>query len=109
MLLLKQVSRGLKQPHFKFSLFFADWLHDQGRIEMDNKALELQSAEVQTRNAVAVATKEHNLAMVSASADGHYSWEGMGLKRKGRRLKCQGRSWAYPWVRDLVPIVPQTQ
>eukprot|EP00066_Takifugu_rubripes_P016053 XP_011605319.1 PREDICTED: RIB43A-like with coiled-coils protein 2 [Takifugu rubripes] len=32
---------------------------------MDNKALELQSAEVQTRNAVAVATKEHNLAMMA--------------------------------------------
>ncbi|TNN00766.1 RIB43A-like with coiled-coils protein 2 [Takifugu flavidus] len=42
-----------------------DWLHDQNRIEMDNKALELQSAEVQTRNAVAVATKEHNLAMMA--------------------------------------------
>lgn len=35
---------------------------------MDNKALELQSAEVQTRAAVALATKEHNLAMVSPSA-----------------------------------------
>lgn len=63
---------------------------------MDNKALELQSAEVRTRNAVAVATKEHNLAMVSASKDSHYSWKGMGLKRKGRKLKCQGTSWAYP-------------
>lgn len=63
---------------------------------MDNKALELQSAEVQTRNAVAVATKEHNLAMVSASADSHYSWKGMGLEIKGCQFKCQGRSWAYP-------------
>lgn len=32
---------------------------------MDNKALELQSVEVQARAAAAVATKEHNLAMVS--------------------------------------------
>uniref|UniRef100_A0A674P8X7 RIB43A domain with coiled-coils 2 n=1 Tax=Takifugu rubripes TaxID=31033 RepID=A0A674P8X7_TAKRU len=55
--------------------------------QMDNKALELQSAEVQTRNAVAVATKEHNLAMVSASADSHYSWEGMGLERKDCQFK----------------------
>lgn len=36
---------------------------------MDNKALELQSVETQTRAAAAVATKEHNLAMVSPSAD----------------------------------------
>lgn len=45
---------------------------------MDNKALELQSVEVQTRAAAAVATKEHNLAMVSpsAEADSRYSWEG---------------------------------
>lgn len=43
---------------------------------MDNKALELQSVEVQTRAAAAVATKEQNVAMVSPSADGGYSWEG---------------------------------
>lgn len=36
---------------------------------MDNKALELQSVEVRTRAAAAVATKEHNLAAVSPRAD----------------------------------------
>lgn len=35
---------------------------------MDNKALELQNVEAQTRAAAAVATKEHNLAMVSPPA-----------------------------------------
>lgn len=62
---------------------------------MDNKALELQSAEVQTRAAVALATKEHNLATVSPSAENHYSWEGMGLVTKGCQFKSQDRSWAF--------------
>lgn len=42
---------------------------------MDNKALELQSVEMQRRAAAAAATKEHNLAMVSPSADSGDRWE----------------------------------
>uniref|UniRef100_H3C256 RIB43A domain with coiled-coils 2 n=1 Tax=Tetraodon nigroviridis TaxID=99883 RepID=H3C256_TETNG len=45
-----------------------DQLHDLRRAEMDNKALELQSVEVRTRAAAAVATKEHNLAATAAPA-----------------------------------------
>ncbi|XP_067445194.1 RIB43A-like with coiled-coils protein 2 [Thunnus thynnus] len=37
--------------------------YDQSRIDMDNKALQLQSMEMERRKAAAVATKECNLAM----------------------------------------------
>lgn len=67
---------GVETDSVEILLLFSDQLYDQGRAEMDNKALELQSAEVQMRAAAAVATKEHNLAMVSPSASSRYSWEG---------------------------------
>lgn len=60
---------GLETDSVEILPLFSDQLYDQGRVEMDNKALELQSAEVQTRAAAAVATKEHNLAMVSPSVN----------------------------------------
>ncbi|XP_071361559.1 RIB43A-like with coiled-coils protein 2 [Trachinotus anak] len=36
--------------------------YDQSRVEMDNKALQLQSLEMERRKAEAIATKEYNLA-----------------------------------------------
>lgn len=67
---------GVEPDSISFLLFFSDQLHDQCRVEMDSKALELQSVEMQTRVAAAAATKEHNLAMVSPSADSGDRWEG---------------------------------
>lgn len=56
---------GVEADSIYFLRFFSDQLHDHRRVEMDNKSLELQSVEVQARAAAAVATKDHNLAMVS--------------------------------------------
>uniref|UniRef100_A0A3Q4BMI6 RIB43A domain with coiled-coils 2 n=1 Tax=Mola mola TaxID=94237 RepID=A0A3Q4BMI6_MOLML len=43
---------------------------DQNRIEMNNKALQLQTAEMKTRKALAIATEEFNLAKVNCSDSG---------------------------------------
>lgn len=43
---------------------------DQNRIEMNNKALQLQTAEMETRKALAIATEEFNLAKVNCSDSG---------------------------------------
>uniref|UniRef100_A0A3Q3X815 RIB43A domain with coiled-coils 2 n=1 Tax=Mola mola TaxID=94237 RepID=A0A3Q3X815_MOLML len=48
---------------------------DQNRIEMNNKALQLQTAEMKTRKALAIATEEFNLAKV---------------KEKGQRAQLEG-------------------
>ncbi|XP_044049381.1 RIB43A-like with coiled-coils protein 2 [Siniperca chuatsi] len=38
--------------------------YDQSRVEMDNKALQLQSLDMERRKAAAIATKEYNLAKI---------------------------------------------
>ncbi|KAM9351932.1 RIB43A-like with coiled-coils protein 2 [Symphorus nematophorus] len=38
--------------------------YEQSRVEMDNKALQLQSCEMERRKAAAIATKEYNLAKI---------------------------------------------
>ncbi|XP_070829129.1 RIB43A-like with coiled-coils protein 2 [Chaetodon trifascialis] len=51
--------------------------YDQNRVQMDNRALQLQSADMERRRAAAVATKEYNLSKTEE-------------KRQQRRLEGKG-------------------
>ena len=58
--------QNTSSPHI-FCATSSEQCYDQTRVEMDIKALQLQSIEMGRQKAAAIATKEYNLAMVSHS------------------------------------------
>lgn len=58
------------QADVVFSVSSTEQHSEQSRIEMDNKALQLQTVEMERRKAAVIATKEYNLAKVHRSDKG---------------------------------------